>query len=274
MISLLFILTRELLEAILIISIMYAFMKNIGVLRQGRKFLGLGILGGIGLSYILALAIEHMSDWLEGAGMLYFEAVLFACSAGLMTHMVFWMTKAGRRLKSDLESKMQHSVTQGGLFDVAVISALAVGREGAEIVTYMQSLRMSQEINTAMMAATVAASLCGAILVFRGITTGVTKIKHFFQVTSVFLFLSAASLLVEATVRLTEAGILSPLVPVVWNTGHIIGPNSMLGEVLHILVGYTSSPSLMMVLVYLAYWTFVALTYYRPMYRPKTAVAS
>jgi high-affinity iron transporter len=265
MVSLLVILTRELFEAILVISIIYAFMKKCGLLEQGQKFLALGIVAGIGLSYLLALLLENMSDWLEGVGILYFEAALFACSAALMTHMVFWMSKAGKRLKSDLESRIQDSnSSKGGLIDVAVISALAVGREGAELVTYMQSLRLSQQITTPMMVVTVAISLVFALLVFRGITKGVTKLKHFFQVTSVFLFLSAASLLVQATVRLTEAGILSPLVPIVWNTADIIAPSSALGQFLHILVGYTASPSLTMVLVYLGYWAFIGFTYYRP----------
>ncbi len=273
MLSILFIVAREALEAVLIVSIIAAFMRKQQLHHQGRVYLWSGVFGGVILSGVLALALYHLSDWMEGRGLLYFEAGLFLTSALLMTQMVFWMRKIGKRLKGHIENDLKDSFAQSGFFGIAAVAALGIGREGSEMATYIYSLSLSDQYSTN---AVVMASLLGialALLVYRSLTRGMSRLNlgTFFAVTSVFLFLTAGALLIEATSRLTELDVLPSLVPVIWNTSQWIPPQSWFGQILGLLLGYKPMPSLMMVLVYGLYWLLIMSLYYIPGWRAASA---
>lgn len=266
MLSIFFIVAREFLEAVLIVSIMSAFLKKQNLQRQGFAYLAYGILGGIALSGLLAFALYHLSEWLEGRGLLYFEAGLFLVSAVLMTQMVFWMRRMGRHLKGNLESDLKTSLTRSGFWGIAIVAALGIGREGAEVATYIYSLSLSDQFNLVSVLAACGLGVAFAVLVYRSINLGMTQLKlsSFFNLTSIFLFLTAGSLLLDVVQRLTELDLLPSLVPVIWNSSTLIPPESIPGQILKLLVGYRPMPSLTMVLTYLAYWLLVFLCYYRP----------
>jgi high-affinity iron transporter len=264
MLSILFIVARELLEAVLIVSIMGAFLRKQDLEAKGRPFLYAGVVGGIALSGLLALALYNLSEWLDGDGLLYFEAGLFFISALLMTQMVFWMRKIGARLKGHIESDLKEHLDKSGFLGVTAVAVLGIGREGSEVATYIYSLSLSDQFSVSAVVWACVLGVALALLVYRSLTRGMSRLNlgTFFAVTSVFLFLTAGSLLIEATARLTELEVLPTLVPVIWNTSTIIPTQSFLGQALSLLVGYRPMPSLMMVLVYLGYWALILGFYY------------
>jgi high-affinity iron transporter len=76
----------------------------------------------------------------------------------------------------------------------------------------------------------------------------------FFKVTSLVLLFSAAGLIVTGASRLIEADVLPSLIDPVWNTAWIIDGGSKVGGIIATFTGYRSRPSLMIVLIYAAYW--------------------
>lgn len=276
MLSILFIVARELLEAVLIVSVIWAFLKQQNLVQRGRNYLVLGILGGLSLSVLLAMLLSRLSDWLEGRALLYFEAGIFIFSAVLMTQMVFWMRKVGAKLKGQIEGDLKNSLTNSGFWGITLVTALGLGREGAELATYIYSLSLSEQFSSVNLALACVLGIVLAIGFYILLSRGMSRLnlKTFFALTSLFLFASSGALIIEASIRLSELDILPPLVPVLWNSSHLIPAHSGLGQVLGLVLGYKPTPSLMMVLLYLAYWAFVISFYYRPWHRSKLAGSS
>lgn len=268
MLSILFIVAREFLEAALIIGIIAAFLKKQGLATKGGRFLWSGVAGGVILSGLLAFALYNLGEWLDGRGLLYFEAGLFILSAILMTQMVFWMRSIGTRMKGHLEAGLSESFGRSGFLGIAAITALGIGREGAEVATYIYSLSLSGQYQESTILIAFALGLFIALLIYWSLSRGMgyLKMSNFFHITSIFLFLAAGALLIEASARLTELDILPSIIPVLWNSNHWLPADSWLGQVLAVLVGYKPMPSLMMVLVYVSYWILIGLTYFRPLW--------
>jgi high-affinity iron transporter len=75
--------------------------------------------------------------------------------------------------------------------------------------------------------------------------------RRLFAVTSGLITLLAAGLAAQAVGFLQQAGYLAELAQTWWNTGWLLSEKSMLGRMLHTLVGYTESPSAAQVMAYL-----------------------
>ncbi|MGO9236177.1 MAG: FTR1 family protein [Methylocella sp.] len=81
---------------------------------------------------------------------------------------------------------------------------------------------------------------------------GLIKIpgRYLFGVTTFLITFLAARLAAQNVVFLQQAGIATALEGTVWDTSSILSDTSLLGRVLHTLIGYTDQPSGMQLLVY------------------------
>jgi len=68
-------------------------------------------------------------------------------------------------------------------------------------------------------------------------------VKHFFKLTGWTIVALAAGLAAQAARFLEQANVLPPIVPELWDTSSILSEASLPGQLLHVLVGYTSTPS-------------------------------
>jgi len=68
-------------------------------------------------------------------------------------------------------------------------------------------------------------------------------VRYFFTVTGWLILLLTAGLAAQAAGFLNQAGLLPALGTGLWNTSHILSQQSMLGQLLHILIGYIARPS-------------------------------
>ncbi len=75
-------------------------------------------------------------------------------------------------------------------------------------------------------------------------------LRRLFTVTSWLILLLAAGM--QGAAFLTQANLLPTLGNNLWNTSWILSENSMLGLVLHILIGYSAQPAGIQVVFYLA----------------------
>ena len=125
----LFIVWRESAEAMLVVGVLYAWLKNRADAATGMRYLWGGVAAGAGLAGVLALVMLGIASSLSGNGLDYFQLAIMLVASGLIVQMVFWMRRHGRTFKKDLESDMARNARKSNWWGLLVVVALAVGRE-------------------------------------------------------------------------------------------------------------------------------------------------
>ena len=77
-------------------------------------------------------------------------------------------------------------------------------------------------------------------------------LKRLFTVTSWLILLLAAGMASQGAAFLMQANLLPSLGNNLWDTSSILSENSMLGVLLHVLIGYSAQPAGIQVMFYLA----------------------
>lgn len=267
----LFIVWRESVEALLVVGILHAWLKNGGAAtRRGLPYLwggvGVGVLGAIGLG----AALLGFSELLSGDAQDYFQIVMVILAAFLIVQMVFWMRKHGRTLKRDMETSLSENMQKASWWGVFALAALAIAREGSETVIFLYGLGLAQQGETA--GAVILAAVLGfalAFLTFYLLQLGgrIFSWRRFFQVTEIILLFLAAGLLLTGIERLMSLDIIPTLIDPVWDSSRLLDDTTTFGNLVSTLTGYRAQPALMSLLVYAAYWIGVLLFLKRA--RPK-----
>ena len=137
---------------------------------------------------------------------------------------------------------------------LAVAVGLAVLREGSELVLFLYGVVAANGTTLAQSSAgfalgVVAGAGVGALLYF-----GLLRIplRHLFTVTSWLILLLAAGMAAQGAAFLMQADLLPALGDTVWDTSHILPDTSLLGQMLHALIGYVAQPAGIQVVFYVA----------------------
>jgi high-affinity iron transporter len=268
--SILFIVWRESIEGVLIVSILYTYLMRSEQGRQGLKYLWAGVAGGLGLSLVLGLATLWIQSDLQERQMEYFRIGLEFAAAALMTQMVLWMRRRGPQLKHSLQSGVDRAMDSGSLIGVSVVALLSIAREGAETVVYVYGLGLEHGAAGMSITGAVALGFVLALATAWGVSKGVRFLNYrvFFRVTEIILLFSAAGLVVGGVSGLVAMDILPALVGTLWNTSAILDSGSRVGSIVAALTGYRSQPSLILVLAYAAFWVLTLTLLNRPVARP------
>jgi high-affinity iron transporter len=257
----LFIVWRESVEAILVVSILYAWIQARGDGRITTRHLWTGVAGGLALAGGLAAAMLGLQSQLAGDALEAFQATIVIIAAGLITHMVLWMRHHGRHLKGELEAGLAKAAAEAGGASAALLAAIAVGREGAETVLFLYGLGLEQS------GGALAPLFLGAGLGFLLALATAWLILHgsrwlpsrvFFRISEVVLLLLAAGLLVAGVERFINLEWLPPLVEPVWDSSALLDEGSLVGGLAGAFAGYRAHPSLMLLMAWLGYWLAVA----------------
>src|SRR5438067_4280283 len=133
MIAAFVLLLREGLKASLIVSILFAALRQLGQTRQTRAvWIGVALallassLGGFAL-YIT------IRDFVGSTYQTIFETIAFLVAVVLLTTMTFWMQKHSRSLKKDITAKA--SIASSGL-GLGLLAFTTVGRESLETAIF------------------------------------------------------------------------------------------------------------------------------------------
>lgn len=257
----LFIVWRESVEAILVISILYAWIRDRGDGRIGTGHLWAGVGGGLALAGALALAMLKLQSELAGETLEAFQAGIVIVAAGLITHMVLWMRHHGRFMKRELEAGLVRAADGAGGLSAAVLAAIAVGREGAETVLFLYGLGVEQQ-GDALSRMFVGAGLGFALALATAwvIQRGARWLpsRTFFRITEIVLLLLAAGLLVSGVERLINMEWLPPLVEPVWDSSTLLDDGSTLGGIASAFAGYRARPALTLLIAWFGYWAAIA----------------
>ncbi|MEX0751630.1 MAG: FTR1 family protein [Xanthobacteraceae bacterium] len=251
MIGALVIVFREVIEAGLIIGVVLAATR--GVLGRGR-WISLGMLGGaLGASLVAAFA-GAISEAFEGAG----QELLNACVLGTAVVMLMWhnawMARHGREMAAEM-FKVGEEVTEGKrpLTALALVVGLAVLREGSEVVLFLYGVVAAGATAWEMLGGGLLGLAAGAA--FTGLTyLGLIAIpsRHIFSVTTLLITLLAAGMAAHAVRYLDAAGIVTVLTDSLWDTSQWLPQNSLVGGILHALMGYSERPTIMQMIVYIS----------------------
>jgi high-affinity iron transporter len=242
MLATLLLVFREVLEAALIVSIVAAATR--GVPRRSA-WIGSGIALGVLGASLVALFANGIADAMEGMGQEWFNAIVLLAAVAMIGWHVIWMSKHGRELAMHMK-EVGSAVSSGSrpLTALLVVVAIAVLREGSEVVLFGYGLVASGSSASALMLGGALGILAGVAVGF-AMYFGLLKIpmKHFFTATNGLLVLLAAGLASEAAGKLVQADALPTLVDTLWDSSWLLSDDSLLGKTLHILVGYTAQPS-------------------------------
>ena len=275
MLAALLIVFREVFEAGLVVGIVMAVTAGV----PGRAFwIGGGVIGGVLGACVVALFTGGLSELFGGNGQEVFNAVILAFAVLMLTWHNVWMARHGRELVAELRAAGEAVVAGSkSLLALAIVVAIAVLREGSEVVLFLYGVAAAQGgANWAMAAGGVAGLLLGAtvcLLTYLGLVTIPTR--YLFSVTSALIALLAAGMAAQAIAFLEQANIVTALDETVWDTSWILSDSSFLGRALHTLIGYVDQPTAMQVVVY-AMTLFIIVVLMRlfaapPAQRPRTA---
>ncbi len=241
---------REVLEAALVIGIVMAATK--GVARRGW-FVGGGIVAGVAGAMLVAAFASSIAQAAAGMGQEYLNAaVLFAAVAMLGWHNV-WMGRHARELTAKVQ-QIGRNVSAGDLplYALALVVGLAVLREGSEVVLFLYGIAAAEGAEAAAMTAGGIAGLIAGAAVGAAIYFGLLRIptRHLFTVTGWMILLLAAGMAAQGAAFLTQAGAIPALGHAIWDTSAFLSERSLVGQILHTLVGYTARPSGVQLLFY------------------------
>lgn len=257
----LFIVWRESVEALLVVGILYTWLRATPEGKRGLPYLWGGVAAGLALAVALALVLLGVSSWLSDEGQEWFQAIMSLAACALVVQMVVWMKKHGRTLKGELESGARASVANDNWWGLLVLVAIAVAREGSETVVFLYGTVSAGEGGSDMLMLAVAgvAGFAVALLTFWLLQLGGKLItwRRFFFVTEILLLLLAGSLLVGGLDHLISLDVLPTFVDPVWDSSWLLSDSTGVGKVLADFAGYRALPALTSVLLWVAYWIIV-----------------
>ncbi|SFV25671.1 FTR1 family iron permease [Hyphomicrobium facile] len=241
---------REVLEAGLIIGVVLAASR--GVIGRGGA-VSLGVVAGIAGSAVVAFFAAGISNAFDGRGHEIFIAAILLFAVVMLAWHVVWMAQHAREMTQQLR-QLGNDVTAGrrSLFALGAAVAIAVMREGSEVVLFMTGIVMggTETAGQLLIGSVIGLALGAAVSMVLYFGLAAIPLKRMFSVTGVLVTLLAAGLAASAVAQLSSAGLLNVLDTPVWDTSWLLSEKSWFGQILHILIGYMAKPTGMQLIAY------------------------
>ena len=256
---------REVLEASLIIGILYTFLKQTNQEESIVK-LWQGVLVALVVSIIGSFVFQQFAGGFQGQAEKLFEGVVMIVAASVLGTVIVWMAK-NKNIAEDLKGKAEQALSSNkvglGIFLLAFIS---VFREGIETILFLYGVMMKQG------GLSISLSLLGAAM---GIGVGYlifvqgkkVPLKTFFNVRSILLIFVAAGMFAYGIHELESAGVI-PDYGRIWDINPpkfadgsypLMHDKGYVGSLLKGLFGYNGDPSLIELLTW--FFSLSGLTY-------------
>ncbi|MEM3891598.1 MAG: FTR1 family protein [Nitrososphaerales archaeon] len=209
---------REGFEAALITSIIIAYLTRLNR-KDLTKQVWIGAYLSLALSVLLGAAIWFTYGAIPKSTQVLFEGVAAWIAVIVLTSMIYWMASKGRRLKEEIEHKINQIMhkevvatfgsgsstylIRTSTLAFAALSFVVVFREGLETVLFLTPFLLSSVFETlAGAAAGIGVAFLLSYLIFK---VGMKlNLRRFFYYTSILLTLLAAGLAGYGTHELLE----------------------------------------------------------------------
>ena len=222
---------REGLEAFLIVAISLTYLR-----KTGRNVLVPAVHWGIGLSILISIGAAFLFS--RASNQALWEGVLALVAAALVATLIVHMWRHGKRLKREIETRLEASALQLGakaFAGVFLFTVLMITREGMETALLMGTLIFQ---NSPL---EITAGAAGGVLSAAFVAWLWSKYGHrvnlalFFQVTAVFLAVFVVQLVIYGLHELTEANLFPGSEALHWAT-EPYGPDGQYGQFLTYLL--------------------------------------
>lgn len=252
MLGSLIIVFREVLEAGLIVGIVLAATEGV---RGRAAFIAGGIAAGVAGAALLAAFAGALSGAFSGNGQEVFTASILLAAAAMLGWHQLWMASHGRQLAGEMKA-VGRDVALGrrSLTAMGVVVAVAVLREGAEVVLFLYGIAVAGHDGwPALLAGGALGVALGAavsFLLYRGLVA--IPLSRLFAVTGWLIALLAAGMAGQAAAVLAGADLIPAWGYQVWDTSWLLPEDGLAGRALHALVGYSDRPMGVQIATWLA----------------------
>ncbi len=195
---------REGVEAALVIAIAVAYLR-----KTGRLELMPAVYRGL-ISAVVACFIAAWGFSKIGLNDDAYEGWTLLVSAVFVFSMVLWMNRHGRRLKGEIETRLQKDATGGaGSWGVFLFVFLMIFREGVETVLLLYGV---VRLDTSSILEALGAVLGISLAVLFGVSfvrgTIRVNLRQFFQITTAILMVVVVQLGITGLHELSESQVL------------------------------------------------------------------
>ncbi len=241
---------REVLEAALIIGIVTAATRDVpGHTRWISAGVVLGLLG----SMLVAAFTDKISELASGMGQELFNALILLTAVLMLAWHNIWMSSHGAELAAS--ARNVGKAIQDGAKECSVLLAvvgIAVLREGSETVLFLYGIATSDQLGVSALLLGGAIGLVAGVAVGYALYKGLLRIpmRWFFSATSLLVLLLAAGMASQAARYLIQADLIPALISPLWDTSAVLSEQSILGMLLHSLIGYDAQPAGMQLVFY------------------------
>jgi len=224
-----------------------------GVPQRGR-WVTIGIVAGVLGAAVVAMFAGVISDAFQGSGQELFNASVLGIAVIMLMWHNAWMARHGREIADEIR-RVGAAVSEGSkpLTALSIVIGLAVLREGSEVVLFLYGIMAQGTSGSALLVGGILGIAAGAA--FTALTYfGLLAIpsRHIFSVTTWLIALLAAGMAAQSVQFLNNAGLVVALDQTVWDSSWLLSEGSIVGKLMHILIGYTERPTEMQLLVYAA----------------------
>ena len=220
------ILLREGLEAILVVAAVIAYLAKQGYKRM-LKYIYLGVVGGLIASAIMAALLTFIFK-AAGSHQEVFEGVTALIAMVMLLYTSNWMlSKTDHEAWSAyVDEKTKQSISNGSVMSLAILSFLAVFREGAETVIFYEALlamdTAENHIPVWWGALTATIALVVIFLIIR-FTSVKIPYKQFFNVMSILVSVLVVIFAGSGLHELIEADVFDGIYMASWPTNDFLG---------------------------------------------------
>lgn len=259
------IMLREGIEAALITGIVATYLAQTGR-SEWMPAVWVGVLLAAAVSLFAGAGLLFLSADFPQKAQELFEAAVGLIAVVVLISMVFWMRRAARSIKSELQHSVDAALSAGhnGTWALIGLVFFAVAREGLESIFFLLAIFQQSDGIAAPIGAV--AGIAVAVMVGLAIYVGGVRLnlRRFFQWTGIFIIFVAAGILARSVGNLHEAGLWNGLQAHAYDMSAVLPVSSLLGTILSGVFSYQENPTVGEVVVYLSFLAAVLYLYLRP----------
>jgi high-affinity iron transporter len=251
---------REGLEASIVVMILVAFLVK-SDRRDALRWVWLGVGAAVAMTIGVFLGIRYGTYGITGLTAEAVAGIASLVAVAIVTSMVLWMRRASAGLSGELRAGMSQALETGATA-VALLSFLAVGREGFETALFMVGYA---EAETAWPLVGLVIGVIIAAGIAWAMYAGAVRINlaKFFTYTGLFLIVVAAGILSYGVGALQTVGWLPGRGHRAFDISASLDWSAWYGQILQGVFNVTPTPTMLQLLAWVTYIVVVIALFLR-----------